>query len=1060
MVMVCTLVPVGLAEGEEIPVPTNPSEISWDKVAVGHTHSSNSGRITEAATCTKPGYGACICSVNVEENGKQVPCGATGTFTIPATGHTWGTDGVCTVCREKQTVAVGLNKTTLSLAVNGSETLTATVTPADAVNRNVTWSSSDPTVATVDETGKVTAQKAGTATITATSAFDTTKTASCTVTVSDTYTVTFNYANLPVTVGGTQALYVTMIRDSAGTSVDFKDATYVWTSANTSIATVVGQTGTASTATVTGIKAGTTSVSVVITLANGTKINASIPVTVTDRLSIVAYANNTNSATANRFTAMNQSITLQARMDSNVVDTSQYSITWTISNTSSNDYTYFTSTSTDNHSSTFTVAPYMSSATLRTCTVVATVTPIGSTTPVYTASYPLYLQIDGGINLTATVNDEYYLGDVSNAGGYSVADQLTNALRSIYGSNRVLNYVIFENVTTNYGKLDNITTNTTVYASEFGNVKFVPTAKGSAVFRFTAYSNITGSYYQNEAQSGVLTITVTDTISGGDVIFYGSVGQDVYLDSAEFDDFWDSKFPGGILDYVTFGSVSSGSLLDADGKAAGSTKFYAVPSRTQYDLDDVHYRPASSNTGTTVTFTFTASGENRNRQAVTASGRVNIVFMSKSPSDIKYTVGSDNTVNLKASDFTAAYKEATGSNAPNNFKIELQNIPNSGSLSYTDSSKKNSSTVSLTSSNIRSRQYTASSSGTNQINDVKYTASGSATATVEYVAYAGNTPKFKGTISFGPAAAPTDIVVTFQSTNGQAAQFSWTEFTSKSSALANASKLRFSAPSYGTLYLNGAAITASTDVLNTQVSGISYVPRTGSNNQERLAFTASNSSGTVVGSGTVVINVTGNATTTPPSGITSASQFKDVKTNGWYYTYVDELVRKGIVAGRGDGTFDPDGTLNYGEALKLVLEATGHTAAVGTGNDWAINYKNLAVSNGWISNDISLTAPISRLATAELIARVLGLSQRTGDSPFADTTNGYAAALYYTTPQIIVGNPNPNGGKPLFNNSTRTTLTRAEICTIVCRLYNYNQGGNNSGTTVTTNPSTGLPAGI
>ena len=1048
MVMVCTLVPVGLAEGY---TPTA-DQITWGSAPEGQTSCANNAHtaggysVTTQATCKDPGVGSCTCTV----------CRATGTYAIPKTDDHNYVNGVCTVCGATlQLTGISIAET-YSMKVGGTATLTVTPVPAQAaLPTGIVWSSSVPAVATVDpSTGLITAVSAGQTVITATSG---TFTDTCTVTVSNTYTVTFNYANLPVTAGGTQSLYVSGVKDSAGAAVNLTGATYVWTPANTSIATVVGQ-NTPGTAIVTGIKAGTTSVSVEITLADrATKINASVPVTVTDRLSIVAYANNTNSATANRFTAMNQYVTLQARLDNNVVDTSLYSITWTFSNT--NDYTYFTSTSTDNHSATFTVAPYLSSATLRTCTVVATVSQNGQT--IATASYPLSLQIDGGINLTATVNDEYYLGDVSNVGSYSVADQLTNALRSIYGSNRVLNYVIFENVTTNYGRLDNITTSTTVYASELGNVKFVPTAKGSAVFRFTAYSNITGSYYQNEAQSGVLTITVTDTVSGGDVIFYGSVGQDVYLDSAEFDDFWDKKFPGGILDYVTFGSVSSGSLLDADGKAAGSTKFYAVPSRTQYDLDDVHYRPASSNNGSTVTFTFTASGENKSRQTVTASGRVNIVFMSKSPSDIKYTVGTDNTVNLKASDFTAAYKEATGSNAPNNFKIELQNIPNSGSLSYTDSSKKNSSTVSLTSSNIRSRQYTASSSGTNQINDVKYTASGSATATVEYVAYAGNTPKFKGTISFGPAAAPTDIVVTFQSTNGQAAQFSWTEFTSKSSALANASKLRFSAPSYGTLYLNGAAITASTDVLNTQVSGISYVPRTGSNNQERLAFTASNSSGTVVGSGTVVINVTGNATTTPPSsGITSASQFKDVKTNGWYYTYVDELVRKGIVAGRGDGTFDPDGTLNYGEALKLVLEATGHTAAVGTGNDWAINYKNLAVSNGWISNDISLTAPISRLATAELIARVLGLSQRTGDSPFADTTNGYAAALYYTTPQIIVGNPNPNGGKPLFNNSTRTTLTRAEICTIVCRLYNYNQGGNNSGTTVTTNPSTGLPAGI
>lgn len=61
-----------------------------------------------------------------------------------------------------------MNKTTLSLAVRANETLTATVLPADAADKAVTWKSSDAAVATVDTTGKVTAIKAGTADITVT----------------------------------------------------------------------------------------------------------------------------------------------------------------------------------------------------------------------------------------------------------------------------------------------------------------------------------------------------------------------------------------------------------------------------------------------------------------------------------------------------------------------------------------------------------------------------------------------------------------------------------------------------------------------------------------------------------------------------------------------------------------------------------------------------------------------------------------------------------------------------------------------------------------------------
>ncbi|MCM1367681.1 MAG: Ig-like domain-containing protein [Roseburia sp.] len=77
--------------------------------------------------------------------------------------------------------SVTLSQTTLTLEIDGTETLTATVAPDNATDKTVTWSSSAPTVATVDNAGKVTAKAEGTATITATTAND--KTATCAVTV-------------------------------------------------------------------------------------------------------------------------------------------------------------------------------------------------------------------------------------------------------------------------------------------------------------------------------------------------------------------------------------------------------------------------------------------------------------------------------------------------------------------------------------------------------------------------------------------------------------------------------------------------------------------------------------------------------------------------------------------------------------------------------------------------------------------------------------------------------------------------------------------------------------
>jgi uncharacterized protein YjdB len=75
-----------------------------------------------------------------------------------------------------------LNKTTATLAVGATETLSATVAPTDSTDKSVQFTSSDATVATVTPVqGKVTAIKAGTATITATTVNG--KTATCEVTV-------------------------------------------------------------------------------------------------------------------------------------------------------------------------------------------------------------------------------------------------------------------------------------------------------------------------------------------------------------------------------------------------------------------------------------------------------------------------------------------------------------------------------------------------------------------------------------------------------------------------------------------------------------------------------------------------------------------------------------------------------------------------------------------------------------------------------------------------------------------------------------------------------------
>ena len=108
---------------------------------------------------------------------------------------------------------VSLNNTYLSLKPGSSETLYANVSPSDAPNRNVTWSSSNTSVATVSN-GVVKAVGAGTATITCTSAADSSKKATCTVTVSSSASTGDNTAKWVYRV---QTSYGLNMRSGAGT---------------------------------------------------------------------------------------------------------------------------------------------------------------------------------------------------------------------------------------------------------------------------------------------------------------------------------------------------------------------------------------------------------------------------------------------------------------------------------------------------------------------------------------------------------------------------------------------------------------------------------------------------------------------------------------------------------------------------------------------------------------------------------------------------------------------------------------------------------------------------
>ncbi len=130
---------------------------------------------------------------------------------------------------------VSLDKPELSIPVGGDASLTAQVSPSNATNKQVTWSSSYTSVAKVDANGKVTTVRVGTATIVATTV-DGRETAECTVRVTPTATmvtgVSLKETAVTVNAESRHTLVATVIPTNAS------DRTVKWKSSNNSVATV------------------------------------------------------------------------------------------------------------------------------------------------------------------------------------------------------------------------------------------------------------------------------------------------------------------------------------------------------------------------------------------------------------------------------------------------------------------------------------------------------------------------------------------------------------------------------------------------------------------------------------------------------------------------------------------------------------------------------------------------------------------------------------------------------------------------------------------------------
>lgn len=186
-------------------------------------------------------------------SGGIVTAVAEGTAVITVTSEDMGHSATCQLTVNKKVVPVtGLNlsESTLSLVAGGTHVLKAEILPENATDKEINWSSSDPSVASVDSsTGEVTAVAPGTASISCTTA-DGSVTASCTVTVEAAVVrvsdVSLDSQTLTLKEGETATLTASV------SPSDATDRSVSWFSSDPSVASVDSSTGE-----VTALSAGT-----------------------------------------------------------------------------------------------------------------------------------------------------------------------------------------------------------------------------------------------------------------------------------------------------------------------------------------------------------------------------------------------------------------------------------------------------------------------------------------------------------------------------------------------------------------------------------------------------------------------------------------------------------------------------------------------------------------------------------------------------------------------------------------------------------------------------------
>ena len=472
-----------------------------------------------------------------------------------------------------------------------------------------------------------------------------------------------------------------------------------------------------------------------------------------------------------------------------------------------------------------------------------------------------------------------------------------------------------------------------------------------------------------------------------------AVHEEDYFDPDDFSEAVDGATGryAGKLSAITIEGSNGGSVYENGSRVSSSTKYYVSDTRNKL-ISSLYFRTSSTST-TNAYFTYIGYDADGN---VIAAGKVTLGDESV---DMEYSASFGGSVTFLESDFSKAFSGKAGEKLDyvtfamnratvvmNNKTYSLNDGSNAGIFgwAYTTSkaTTKLSSTdkcyyqASYTQLDLDEVTYVTGSYRTKYTVYLPYTAVGTSGSRYEgYTAItvsgddsitaSGASMKTLGAADAVLRAYPNAAYVMFKQ---PAVSEGRLLYNFRSVAAQNYTAVDYSKDQF---YLSG------TSAKNLYLDSVFFLPAADCSTQIRLAFTVYGTSGTQLGSGELTVRVASK---------TASSVFSDVnaRTCSWAANAVDFMNEYGLVKGTGTSTFGWKGNMTRGDFVLILYRNAGSPSVYGVSNPftdvkstdyyyeavlWA--YRNNVV-NGTSTTTFGPKGKITREQIASILWRLAG----------------------------------------------------------------------------------------